>query len=82
MIFATVAIVCTMAKCNDYYIDKSENSLSGEINTVAHQQEFNRVWEDEQGLTNWLNKYQIGETIFEIVSVDIETKQTEAEYIP
>lgn len=82
MIFATVAIVCTMAKCNDYYIDKAENRLSGEINTVAHQQEFNRVWEDEQGLTNWLNKYQIGETIFEIVSVDIETKQTLGEYIP
>lgn len=82
MLFATVAIVCTMAKCNDYYIDTAPNGLSGEINTVAHQQEFNRIWEDEKGLTNWLHKYKIDETIFEIVSIDLETHKVHAKDVP
>lgn len=72
MSFATVAIVCTMVACKGYNIDTAPNALDGAINTVAHQQEFNRVWEDEKGLTNWLKRYNIEETIFEIVSIDIE----------
>lgn len=72
MSFATVAIVCTMVACKGYDIDTAETALDATINTVAHQQEFNRVWEDEKGLTNWLKRYKIEETIFEIVSIDIE----------
>lgn len=82
MIFATVAIVCTMATCNDYFIDTAHNGLSGEINTVAHQQEFSRVWEDEKGLTSWLKKYKIQESIFEIVSIDLETHKVASKEIP
>lgn len=81
-LFATVAIVCTMAQCNDYVIDPAESRDDAVVNTQAHQVEYNKVWEDEKGLTDWLNKYQIGETIFEIVSIDIETKEIQEANIP
>ncbi len=77
MIFATVAVVCTMSICSEYVIDPANDQSDAETNTVIHQSEYNRVWQDEKGLTNWLEKYQIGESIFEIVSIDIETQEIE-----
>jgi hypothetical protein len=82
MLFATVAIVCTMSACNDYHIDKGASYGDAEINTTIHQSNFNKVWEDEKGLTNWLGKHKIHETIFEIVSIDIETQTIPEELIP
>ncbi|AXF53040.1 MAG: hypothetical protein [Caudoviricetes sp.] len=76
-IFATVAVVCTMAQCSDYVIDPGVSQGDAEINTVIHNSEYQKVWQDEKGLTSWLAKYQIGETIFEIVSIDIETQEVE-----
>lgn len=81
-IFATVAIVCTMSACNHYHIDKANDAIDGVTNTVAKQTEFNQVWEDEKGLTDWLSKYEIGETVFEIVSLDLETQEIQDNEIP
>lgn len=82
VLFATVAVVCTLSKCNDYVIDQSHDRLDGMVNTLQHDEEYQAVWQDEKGLTDWLKKYQIGETIFEIVSIDIENKTIDADDIP
>lgn len=81
-IFATVAVVCTMSQCPEYVIDHGVNRVDGEINTLAHQNIYNKVWEDEKGLTNWLQRHKIGETVFEIVSIDIETREIDDQEIP
>lgn len=81
-IFATVAIVCTMAACNDYVIDTAKDEISQLVNTSKQRTVYESVWEDEKGLTRWLNKYQIGETIFEIVSIDIESQDINEDDIP
>lgn len=81
-VFATIAIVCTMSQCPEYVIDHGVNKIDAEINTIAHQNIYNKVWEDEKGLTDWLKKYHIGETVFEIVSIDIETKEIPEKDIP
>lgn len=81
-IWATVAIVCTMSACNDHHIDTAESLRDGETNTNTHIVEYQRVWEDETGLTSWLDKHQIGETVFEIVSIDIETHEIAEELTP
>ena len=82
VLFATVAVVCTMSTCNDYVIDQSTDKLDGLVNTTQHNDEYQAVWEDEKGLTDWLKKHQIGETIFEIVSIDIESQTIKADDIP
>lgn len=82
VLFATVAVVCTMSTCNDYVIDQADNATIQQINTSLHNVDYNAVWEDEKGLTDWLNKYQIGETIFEIVSIDIESQNIQEVDIP
>lgn len=81
-IFATIAIVCTMSKCNDYGLDHADTRNDSEINTQRIYNEFDGVWESEKGLTNWLKKYQIDETIFEIVSIDFENREIPDEEIP
>lgn len=81
-IFATVAVVCTMSLCNDYVIDTSKTAVTQASATRAHTMVYNEIWEDEKGLTEWLNKYQIGETIFEIVSIDIESQDIDETDIP
>lgn len=82
VLFATVAVVCTMSTCNDYVIDTSTDKLDGHVNTVQHNEEYQSVWEDEAKLNNWLNKYQIGETVFEIVSIDIESQDIHEDDTP
>ena len=81
-IFATVAVVCTMSACNDYVIDTSKTAVTQAAATRAHTMVYNEIWEDEKGLSEWLKKYQIGETIFEIVSIDIESQDIEEADIP
>lgn len=81
-IFATVAIVCTMSACNNYHIDSDTTEVGGNMNTQQHTLELQKAMPDEQKLNQWLNKYQIGETIFEIVSIDLETQQVEGGDIP
>lgn len=82
VLFATVAVVCTLSQCNDYVIDQSPEENAGKINTIYHNAEYQGLWQDEKGLTDWLKKYQIGETIFEIVSIDIENQTINADDIP
>lgn len=81
-LFATVAVVCTMSACNDYVIDTANTATVQQINTSLQYNEYQAVWQDEKGLTNWLNKYQIGETVFEIVSIDIESQTIEGKDVP
>lgn len=73
-LFATVAIVCTLSFCNDYVIDNASTPYDASVNTKAKDTEFLNIWGDEKLLKNWLDKYQVGETMFEIVSVDIESR--------
>lgn len=82
VLFATVAVVCTISACSDYVIDHADNKASQVVNTTQHNDEYQAVWEDEKGLTDWLKKYHIGETIFEIVSIDIESQTIKADDIP
>lgn len=82
VLFATVAVVCTMSACNDYVIDTATDKLEGTVNTSQHNDQYQAVWQDEKGLTNWLDKYQIGETVFEIVSIDIENQTIKQDDIP
>ena len=81
-LFATVAVVCTMSACNEYYIDQATTPDNGVNNTQLHEQGFLNVWEDEKGLTDWLNKYQIGETVFEIQTLEFETQEVQEEELP
>lgn len=81
-IFATLAIVCTMSKCNDYILDHAETFNDGDRNTSVIYKEFDRVWQDEQGLNKWLGEYKINETVFEIVSIDFETREVNDHDIP
>lgn len=81
-ILFTVAVVCTMSACSDYNIDQANTLEDGVTNTRTHEAEFLKVWEDEQKLNKWLAKYQIGETVFEIVSIDFETQEVEENEIP
>lgn len=82
MPFFTAAIVCTMSMCSDYYIDTASNKMDAILKTAHHNEQYLSVWEDEKGLTSWLSKHKIGETVFEIVSVDIETQEINEEELP
>lgn len=81
-IFATIAVVCTMATCNDYVIDTASTMQEANHNTSVQDERFASLWEDETKLTNWLKEFKIGETVFEIVSLEMETKEIEEELIP
>lgn len=81
-IFATIAVVCTMATCSDYAIDTAQTMSDAKVNTQTKDNEFLNIWGDEQDLNKWLDKYRIGETVFEIVSIDFETKEINEEMIP
>lgn len=81
-IASTVAIVCTMATCPEYVIDTATNADDAIKNTSEAAAELNTIWQDEKGLKQWLKKHQIGETIFEIVSIDIERQDIPEEQMP
>lgn len=81
-IFATIAVVCTMATCSDYVIDTAQNVTDANVNTQTKDNEFLTIWGDEQDLNAWLTKYQIGETVFEIVSLEMETREIAEDMTP
>lgn len=81
-IFATIAVVCTMATCSDYVIDTAQNVTDANVNTQTKDNEFLAIWGDEQDLNKWLTKYQIGETVFEIVSLEMETREITEDMTP
>lgn len=81
-IFATIAVVCTMATCSDYVIDTAQNVTDANVNTQTKDNEFLAIWGDEQDLNKWLTKYQIGETVFEIVSLEMETREIAEDMTP
>lgn len=81
-IFATVAVVCTMAVCNDYHVDTANTLEDGVKNTQVVDDRFLSIWGDERQLTNWLVEYKIGETVFEIVSIEFETQEIDNDMIP
>jgi len=82
MPFFTVAVVCTMSLCSDYYIDTASNKADAILNISSHNEQYLSIWEDEKGLTAWLIKHKIGETVFEIVSLDIQTQEINEEELP
>lgn len=81
-IFASVAVVCTMSFCSDYILDAESSKVEAAYNTLANQSQYQAVWEDEKGLTDWLTRHKIGEIVFEIVSIDIETQEINQEELP
>lgn len=81
-LFATVAIVCTMSACNDYFADVSSVEKDAQTNTLDIQRELDYAMQSESAMDRFLEKYQIGETVFEIVSIDIETKPVLPEELP
>ena len=81
-LFASIAVVCTMATCSDYYLDTAPTELDAKVNTQVIDDAFLADWGDEVKLNKWLDKYQIGETVFEIVSIEFDTKEVKEEEIP
>lgn len=81
-LFATIALVCTMSTCNEYVIDTAPTVQDANVNTHAQEDRFLSVWEDETKLTKWLTEFKIGETVFEIVSLEMETKEIKQDDIP
>ena len=82
MLFATFAVVCTMSYCNDYGADLSATKDDAKTNSARVQIELDKAMETEEGLNAFLKKYQIGETVFEIVSIDIETHEIPEDGLP
>lgn len=82
MAFLTIAIVCTMATCSDYVVDHALTMQDAKVNTQIIDDKFLADWGDEQKLNQWLDKYKIGETVFEIVSIEFETKEIQEDMIP
>lgn len=81
-LFASIAIVCTMATCSDYYLDTAPTMAAAEKNTQVIDNKFLADWGDEVKLNQWLDKYQIGETVFEIVEIEFTTKEVKEDDIP
>lgn len=82
MLFASIAIVCTMATCSDYYLDTAPTMVEAQKNTQVIDDAFLADWGDEQKLNQWLDKYQIGETVFEIVEIEFTTKEVKEDELP
>jgi hypothetical protein len=81
-LFATVAIVCTMATCNNYFADVSGVETDAIDNTSLVQAELDYAMQYETAMIDFLDRYQIGETVFEIVSIDIETQEIHGDDLP
>lgn len=81
-LFATIAVVCTMATCSDYVIDSADTMQDAEVNTSAQAGRFLTLWGDEKMLNEWLTEFKIGETVFEIVSLEFESKEIKEDEIP
>lgn len=81
-IFASVAIVCTMSLCNNYHIDTADSLDDGVKNTETHQKTLQAAMPVEKELNDWLVRHQIGETVFEIVSIEIETHEVHSDDNP
>lgn len=81
-LFASVALVCTLSYCSDYVLDTAETRVDAMHNTTAVDNEFLSIWGDENMLNMWLTKYHVGETVFEIVSIDFETVEIPEKEIP
>lgn len=81
-LFATVAIVCTMSECNNYHTDIDYSESGAIVNTRDAQRELDYAMTSESAMERFLHKYQIGETVFEIVSIDIETQPVADDEIP
>lgn len=81
-IFATVAVVCTLSLCNEYHVDTADTLEDGVHNTQVIEKDFLNTWTDEAPLTKWLTSHKIGETVFEIVSVDFETQEIDEVDLP
>ena len=77
ILFATIATVCTMSVCNDYTIDTDQRLDGAQANTQAIQTTLDEAMQDEHKMDAWLARYIIGETVFEIVSIDLETAPIE-----
>jgi hypothetical protein len=71
-----------MATCNEYVIDRASTVQDANVNTQKQDDRFLALWEDETKLTKWLTEFQIGETVFEIVSIEMETKEIKEQDIP
>ncbi|MNC18086.1 hypothetical protein D3C75_659800 [compost metagenome] len=74
--------MCTLATCNDYVIDTASTVQDANVNTHKQDDRFLTVWEDEKLLTEWLTEFKIGETVFEIVSLEMETKEIKEDELP
>lgn len=81
-IFATIAVVCTMAVCSDYVIDTAPTVQDANVNTQVQDDRFLSLWGDEKLLTAWLEEFKIGETVFDIVSLEFETKEIKEDELP
>jgi hypothetical protein len=71
-----------MSTCNEYVIDTASTVQDANVNTHAQDARFLALWGDEKMLTDWLTEFKIGETVFEIVSLEMETKEMKEEEIP
>lgn len=81
-LFASVAIVCTMSACNNYFADVTSKETDAIKNTGNIQSELDYAMQTESAMERFLHKYQIGETVFEIVSIDIETQHVKDDELP
>lgn len=81
-VFATIATVCTLAICSDYVLDTAPVDRTAAVNTSVIDDHFLSIWGDEKELNKWLDKYKIGETVFEIVSIEFNTKEIEEDDLP
>lgn len=80
--FATMLVVCTMSQCNDYAADTATLQFSQDQNTKRVQKELDKAMQTEQDMERFLSKYQIGETVFEIVSIDVENRTLHEDETP
>jgi len=81
-IFATIAVVCTLATCNDYVIDTAATVQDANVNTQKQDDRFLAIYGDEKLLSEWLTEFKIGETMFDIVSLEMETRVIKDSEIP
>ncbi|ANA49160.1 hypothetical protein PMW_35 [Pseudomonas phage phiPMW] len=80
--FATMLVVCTMSQCSDYGADTASLEFSQQQNTKRVQKELDNAMQNEHDMQKFLDKYQIGETVFEIVSIDVENRTLQEKEIP
>ncbi len=81
-IFSSVLVVYTMATCNNYFADTSEIQSDAVKNSIRIDSELDEAMHTESGMIEFLNKYHIGETVFEIVSIEVEVLEVQENEIP